>query len=268
MRLTADLFLITWPGDYPWLTYLFRSINKYMTGFDRLVMVLEEGDDPPREALDFCSSFPWVIRRCPRYRGTEYEGRSGQALEKLRAWSYTGADRIVFVDSDCVFCRPVDLQTDQDVNLARPSVWSIPWEQLPPYHYTMPNGDTGIDYATKWRDPVRNVLGFDPPAEAMQRFPFVFPQWFLRCLWEHIGGEERMRTFKDPCDFNVMGNFAMAKFPEFFTMREALNSPAPLTMKNFWSFSGVNCEKVQAELGRLGLLEDERPTQVACTWTP
>lgn len=255
MKLTVDLFLVTWPGDYDWLPYLFRSISKYVTGLRSVVIVIEEGDPVPRDACDYYADFPYVIKRCPKYRGTEYEGRSGQSLEKLRAWHYTDADRIIFVDSDCVFIRRLDLHTDEDICLARPSVWSIPWDQLPPYHYTMPDGTKGVDYATKWRKPVGHVLGFDPPAEAMQRFPFVFPGWFLRCLWEHIGGEERLLTIPETCDFNVMGNFAMAKFPEFFTMLPALNSPRPLTVKNFWSFTRADSSVVQAELKALGLVE-------------
>lgn len=257
MKLTADIFLITWPGDYQWLPYLFRSIRKYVTGFFRLVLVIEEGDEPPRQALEENADFPFIVKRCRRYRDTPYNGRSGQALEKLRAWAYTDADRVVFVDSDCIFIRPVDLQTDEDINLARPSIYSIPWALIPPYYYDKPDGTKGVDYATKWREPIGRILGFDPPAEAMQRFPFVFPGWFLRCLWEHIGGEDRLLTIPETCDFNTMGNFAMAKFPEFFTMRAALNSPRPLTMKNFWSFSGIDHPDVKAVLREHGLLLEE-----------
>lgn len=256
-HLSADIFLITWPGDYAWLPHLFKSITKYVTGFSRVVIVLEIGDAPPTEALEKYATFPYVIKRCPGYRGTCYNGRSGQSLEKLRAFAYTDADRIVMTDSDCIFVRPIDLQTDELINLAKPCIWSIPWDELPPYHYTLPSGEQGVDYATKWRPPVSKILGFDPPAETMQRFPFVFPGWFLRCLWEHIGGEERLLTIPETCDFNTMGNFALAKFPDFFTQRPALNSPLPAAMKNFWSFTGADHSSVREILKEHGLLEDD-----------
>lgn len=241
MKLTMDIFLITWPGDYEWLPYLFKSISMRASGFDRMVVVLEQDDEVPGEALNGCAFFPWEIKRCPKYRGTEYEGRSGQALEKLRAWKYSDADRIMFIDSDCVFTRKINLQTDKLVSLEKPPVWYEPWKEV---------GD-----AKCWHKPTREILGFDPPYETMRHYPFVYPGWFLHLLWERIGGEERLRKFKDPCDYNVMGSFAIKEFAEYFTIIDGKTPVRNQAIKQFWSFHGAGHPDVQRELKALGLEE-------------
>jgi hypothetical protein len=243
MKLTVDIFLVTWPGDYEWLPYLFKSIGKFVSGFRKVVIVLEGGDDPPRDALDYNAAFAWEIKRCPKYRGTSYEGRSGQALEKLRAWHYSDADRIMYIDSDCVFKRKIDLQTDKLTSIERPPVWFEPWKDV---------GD-----AKCWHKPTREILGFNPPYETMRHYPFVYPGWFLRATWEHIGGEERLRKFKDPCDYNVMGSFAIKFMPEFFNVIDGKKPVKNQAIHQFWSFHGAGHPDVVAVLEKLGL--NERP---------
>lgn len=247
MKLTTDLFLVTYPQDYPWLEFLFRSINRYVTGFRRLVVVVEEQDLTPPMLPDFGPS-AWEIRTCRNYRGTDYPGYTGQAVEKLRAWHYTNADRIFILDSDLVFTRPVDLETDPRVNLEKPVVVYRPWEEA---------GE-----AKCWHPSTVELLG-NASHETMCCHPFIFPGWLLHRLWEVLGGEEKLlqKPPRDargiPCisDFNLMGNYAL-RFPDaFMAFNHHDTTFPPNFVHQFWSHHTVNHSEVRTKLQELGLLE-------------
>lgn len=254
MKLTTDLFLVTYPKDYPWLEFLFKSINRYVTGFRKLIVVLEEqdGDEIPFQ-LSMYGPDAWEMKTCRNYRGTEYPGYTGQAVEKLRAWSYTNADRIFILDSDLVFTRPVDLETDARANIQKPVVIYRPWEEA---------GE-----AKCWHPSTVELLG-NAPFETMCCHPFIFPGWMLHRLWEELGGEEKLlqNPPRDdrgaPCisDFNVMGNFAIRMHDEadhdlVTTCNHHAITIPPNFVHQFWSHHTVDHPEVRAKLKELGFLE-------------
>lgn len=242
MNLTTDIFLITYPKDYQWLPYLLESM-RLVQGFRRLIVVVEEGDEPPMGELMNFGPHDWVVKKCRKYRGTDFPGYTGQAIEKLRAWSYTDADRILIVDSDCVFSRPVDLDTDPAISLVKPLVIWREWSDA---------GD-----AKCWHESTVKLLGGEKkaPYETMCRHSFVFPGWFLHWLWEHMGGEERLLRFKTLSDFNLMGNAAITCFPNEFKMAKFEGGHVPPGfLHQFWSHHTVAHPEVQQKLAEMGLL--------------
>ena len=248
--ISVDLVVKTFPGDYAWLPYLYRSIDKYVTGYCQVVVIIEKQyHDPPMPVGG-------RLVRCQTYEGTAVPSSRGVPIERLGAWRYSDADVLVFVDSDCVFCRPVDLQTDPTINLARPVVLWTEW--------------AGSGPCEKWRAPARAALGFDPPVLAMCRYPFVFKRETLRACWDFCGGEKRLRTV-DLTDWEVIGNYAMTKRPDDVTKLHAGHAGLAC-VRQFWNQGGathplsqadidagqmgggVGNVHVQAEMGRLGLL--------------
>jgi hypothetical protein len=248
MKLTTDLFLVTYPKDYLWLEYLFKSILRYVKGFRRLVIVTENQDRPPFEQLEWYGPPNWFTQTCRNYRNTDYPGYTGQAVEKLRAWHYTDADRIFILDSDLVFTRPVDLETDPRANVQKPIIVNRPWEEA---------GE-----AVCWHPSTVELLG-NAPFETMCCHPFIFPGWLLHRLWEVLGGEAKL--LKDPprdargvptiSDFNVMGNYGL-KFPEAFTTYYHKDETIPQNfIHQFWSHHTVDHPEVQAQLKSMGFIE-------------
>ena len=230
---STDLFLVTYPPDYQWLPYLFRSIDQRVIGFRRLVMVLEDGyPEPP--------ALPWyvTVKRCRSFSGEGHGRHFSQPVEKLRAFRYTDADRVLFIDSDCVFTEMLD------VAIYEPPVIVAPWDRV---------GD-----ALCWYEPTKLLLGFEPPFETMRRFPFVYPTWFLRELWQHLGGHagiaaRRAQGLTAIPDFNLMGNYAIMRHPDKFELcREGCEGLPPRVIRQFWSHGGLTPE-VLAELDELGL---------------
>jgi hypothetical protein len=248
--LTVDFFLATQPDDYAWLPCLFRSIDRFVIGFRKLVLVIEEQDEPPQKLPAYVE-----LKRCRNYRGTEYPGCSGQNIEGMRAWFYTDADRVWILEACSIFTRHINLQNDTDYPLRRPLLLYTRW------------GRAGV--ARNRHKPTREILRFNPPFDILQRQPFVYPRRLLRKVWSYIGGEGHLLLTPRWSLSNVLGNFAFARHPEMFTMvqaESATKAPADdgnseyevpglpsACMRQFCSYSGVEVPEVHTALKALGL---------------
>jgi hypothetical protein len=238
--ITCDLIVKTFPGDYPWLEYLFRSIAKYATGYRDLLVIIEEQYKAP--------PLPEGARliRCRQYEGTSCPPSRGVPIERLGAWRHSDADVLIFIDSDCVLCRPVDFQTDPTINLDRPVVLWTEWE--------------GAGPCQKWRLPAQMALGYEPKVLTMCRYPFVFPREMLERCWNCCGGEERLRNI-DLTDWEVIGNFAlmqlnlrrMRNLPDDVTPVHA-SKAGPACVHQFWGQGGVTHPLTPEEIvaGKMG----------------
>jgi hypothetical protein len=247
--LTVDFFLAAQPKDYAWLPYLFRSIDRFAIGFRKLVLVIEEKDKPPHYLPDYVE-----LKRCRDYRGTESEGCSWQYIESMRAWFYTDADRVWFLEAGCVFTRHINLQTDPDYPLRHPLLPLIQWDRA------------GADRSL--RKPTRDILQFNPPSAIIHDQPKVYPRRLLRKAWSSVGGEKRLLTVPHWSLSNVLGSFALSRHPEMFTVvKTELEKPPEdndilrndaqripsACMRQFCLCSGVESSEVQSALKALGL---------------
>ena len=237
---TVDILLKTYPVDYDWIQYLFRSLAKYVTGYRNLVVLLEEQyPDPPDLPANA------VIARSRRYvgtdpvRGDKIISGIGGVVERLRAFEYSDAEAFTFVDSDCVFTRPIDLQTDPGINIERPNVFWRTWQEA---------GEGAV-----WKGAAAETLGYEPRRETMCGYPFTFPASVMRKFWDFIGGAERLLSLPSFTDWNVLGNFALDHMPEAVT---AVNwrDAGPACIKQFWSWHRPTHPEVRAELKAMGLL--------------
>ena len=246
--LTVDLIIKTYPPDYDWLVYAFRSLKR-VRGYRNVVLLLEEQyPEPPGLPTNA------VIARSRRYVGTDYPSDLGAAIESLHSWAYTDADRLVFFDSDCVWTRDIDIQTEPIINIEKPIVLWRAWEEG----------------AAFLREPTARTLGYEPARETMCRYPFCYPRGVLKACWEFIGGEERLLglTTKEereknrdkpasymlpPTNWDVIGNFAIDHMPSAVTPIH-VSQMGPDCVRQFWSHYRPTHPEVQAELQRLGLL--------------
>lgn len=237
----CDIFVRTYPADYPWLAYLWRSMAKqYVRGFRRVVLVHPMGVDPPPAPP---STIPHVIVMEDRTYSNDYYG---QMITKLRSHEFTNADQIVYLDSDCVFVREVDFQT------WRAPLLVTPWE------------DVGT--AICWKSATETMLGFVSPYETMRGFPFAYPRDFVAEVHAHVGGTERLEKLVNAwtpkpghhpiIEFDALGNYAVVKCPQrFWIVPTGPEQPPPL-IRQFWSWGGFTPEVV-AEMRRLGVWSDQ-----------
>ena len=229
---TADIVIKTFPRDYEWLPYLFRSVAKYATGWRQIIVLIEQHYEPP-ELPDGAR-----LVRCRQYEGTECPTSIGVPMERLGAWRHSDAEVLVFIDSDCVFCRSTDLQADPTINIERPVVLWREWDENQP--------------SRRWRAPAAVALGFKPPYWTMLRYPFVFPRGVMQGCWEFCGGEERLRTI-DLTDWEVICNFALVHRPEAVT-KVHISEAGPACVHQFWNKGGAThpLTNEDVEAGQMG----------------
>lgn len=155
---TVDIFIKTWERDYPWVEWCYKSIEKFSSGFRRVVTV----DDNCKEGS---GKKHVVISEPPKTPGYLW-----QQVCKLHADQKTDADFILFMDSDCVFTRNV---TPNDFIKDGKPIWQYtPLDQARPDQHV-------------WAPVMEKFLGKKPEHEFMRRHPFIVPRWAF----------EELRTF-------------------------------------------------------------------------
>ena len=240
-----DFWLMTYPNDYPWLKYLWRSIDLYVTGFRQCVLVLEEQDPAPADLPEYV-----VVKRCRNYRGTSIPGYWGQSIEGLRSHHYTNASIIWFLESDAPFTRPIDVSTDTEWPSEIPKLLFDTWDNVGP--------------AEKWRRACQDLLQPIPaPYEMMRTHPFIYHRDVVESCWAHIQGNFDIFHYvesihQEISQFNILNNwmyhlnsFPNAKICQPLNVRDAVIPPR--CMHQFWSHHGVDHPDIIAELKALGL---------------
>lgn len=223
--MTYTIFIKSYRGDFRWLTYCLRSIQKFATGFKEIVIVIPDTDN-----LDHLTA-ERVIK--VKESGTPY---MFQQAVKMYADTYTDADFISFVDSDCVFTEPVTpetFMTDGKVNWLH-----TPWEHI-------------ADETSKvWREVMRRCVGKDAPAEFMRRHPQMIPRWALEefrgfvaqkhgVSLEHYILSQPGRSFSE---FNCIGFYLWLHHYDKIHWIDTSEGIPPTVLKQFWSWGGLTPE--------------------------
>jgi hypothetical protein len=241
---TVDIFCISYPRDYGWLPYLWRSIDRFVTGFRQVVLVLERGDPLPASLLPAYVK----VKRCRRYRGTDIEGYWGQSIECLRAHRYTDADVVWFAEADWMFVRPIDLQRDRQYPIAKPIILHDDWSR--------------VGLARKWKEPTEAIIQpLRASHETMRKPPFWYPRSFIRDVWQQFGGARLFELVRGGLlisQFNVLGAAALAlnranqgkHFTELHIRKARVPKPCVI---HFWQPHDVLDPTNQRALRRLRL---------------
>src|SRR5689334_17742135 len=91
--MTNDLMIMSFPRDYEWLRYNLRSIEKHVTGYRHIHVVIPRGAPHPTDI----PSLPITFH--DEQQGVKI-GYVRHQVTKLSAHEYTDADLITFIDSD------------------------------------------------------------------------------------------------------------------------------------------------------------------------
>lgn len=164
--MTCDIIIKSYSGDFPWLAYCLRSIQRFAAGFRNVIVVTPVGQTPPTGAVETVFSVH------------EYgDGYMFQQCVKLHADAYSDADYLCHMDSDTIFTRsvsPSDLIVDGKVR----------WLHTP--YASIDSGD-----GQTWKEPTAKVMMQPVPHEFMRRHPLVTPRWalegFRHWMWKAHG---------------------------------------------------------------------------------
>ncbi len=231
---TCDVFVRSYWRDFDWLPRCLEAIGAFARGFRETIVVVPRSS---RSRLRKVALPPGVrVEACPDYR----DDYLGQQVTKLTADSYTDADFVCHLDSDCILSRPVtpgDLIVD-----GAPVVATLPYAQL------------GRHWP--WRGPTESFLLRTVEHDFMQRPPFVYPRWLYGELREfaqsgHGVDLETYVTSRPPrgfSEFNALGAFAEAEHPDRFAWVDA--SDCARFCRWFWSWARADRD-AQAEIDRI-----------------
>lgn len=245
-----DIFIRTYPVDYPWLQFCLRSINQYATGFRKIWIV------SPEQSVGVNLS---------DWRGVEWkvlneeskDGYLSQQIHKLYADVITDyePDYILHIDSDTLFTRPV---TPQDFFTQPLGSLDITHEPKLIWYFT-PYEQT----ETPWKPITEKFMNMEVVEhEFMRRLPMMVPRFLydsLRryCFDTHktiLSDYVRRQPYREFSEFNALG--AYAYYWEYDKDFEWINTlsvemPDPFA-RQFYSWGGMTKEvkaEIQAILG-------------------
>jgi len=132
----TDIHIKTYTGDYDWIPYCLRCIEKFATNYRKVVLVTDYGQEGELISIvkDTVSDrIPVSIRTEKVSRGIPMNepipGRVTVGYQFMKGakflWTkHTDADRVFQIDSDMMICAPIDL--------SRQTVWhQARWQCLP-----------------------------------------------------------------------------------------------------------------------------------------
>lgn len=223
--MTCDILIRTWRRDLAWLELCLAAVGGHARGFDSTVVVLPRSQEPwLRRAFPLPS---WVrLELCPDYR----DDYLGQQVSKLNADTYTSADLVCHLDSDCILSRlttPDDLAPE-----GRPVVNMRHYNEL--------------DRHWPWRAPTEGFLGVPVEHDFMQQPPFVYPRPLYAQLRDFALATHGValdayvlnagpRGFSE---FNALGAYAFTYRRDDFTWVDAGTREPHCQW--FWTWAGVD----------------------------
>jgi len=225
--MNISIFIRTYKNDLEWLKYCLKSIHKYVTGYNRIVVCIPENQ--VRLLKDF--NLEYVVT-CPVYE----DDYLGQQVSKLMADTYCGSEYVVYVDSDCVFTEPVDL-TKRMFFKGKPILYKT--------HYSK------VGEAICWKDVTEkslNIKGIE--WEYMRRMPIIYKSETIKDLRDYLElihdrtleNHVIARKYRTYSEFNVLGAYAESFCKDDYHIHDTEFGIEPNFLIQHWSWGGVTPE--------------------------
>lgn len=217
---TVDIVIKSWPNDYAWLAYCLRSIQKFATGFNNIILLL------PRSAPLTLTAETVVLLDQP-------ESYLHQQIAKLNADRHTQADYILHFDSDMIFTAPVT-----------PDFW---FKYDNPTWIFSPFEDGNI----QWKPVMQDCVGFEPHHEYMRRGAIICPRDIYGAFRDYIAVKhgKSMEDYilsRPPnhfSEYNCLGFYASIFHTERFHWHNTATDGVPSwPFKQYWSWGGLTPE--------------------------
>lgn len=230
--MSTAIFIRSYDKDFEWLSYCFRSIRKYCTGFDQLILVI------PNTSTDSLPETIWEHDVDIYSIEERTDGYIDQQISKLQAHKFTSCDQILYVDSDCCFfdyCEPECFMHE-----GKPILLKTDYEVFRKYQR-----ETGqAQSVLHWKAITEKALGFSVQFEFMRRIPIMFLRETLLCI------DKKYPNLADYCckvpnkqfsEFNFIGAFANQFHPQKYSIMNTEKVPLPQKYaEQYWSWGGLN----------------------------
>ena len=232
--MNTSIFIRSYRGDFQWLRYCLRSIRKFVTGFGEIALVIPVTDrgELPEDVAAMADRL--------HLRNEQTHGYIDQQITKLRAHHYTNSDRILFVDSDCVFFRPCTV--DDFTREGKPLLLKTPYEVFRK-HQT----ETGrAQNVLNWQRITEDLVGFPVEFEYMRRIPMMHAAEtlvYIEAHYPHLMNKARRIRDNSFSEFNIMGAIAERFLPHLYHIQSTETEPLPPKYcEQYWSWGGMSNE--------------------------
>ncbi len=226
--MTCDIFIRSYWRDFPWLEYCIKAIERYCHDFNEVVVVIPENSRP------WLSRHPGILGNSRLEIDRNYsDDYLGQQVTKLHADTFSQADLICHIDSDCIISRPI--QPEDIAPGGIPRVYTRPIAALP-RHWP-------------WTQPTQEFLECNVSHDFLQYPPFTFPKWLyplLRTWTSETKGTSledwiMSRPARGFSEFNALAAYAYIHYRDKFIWTRATDmGEAEQCCKWFWSWGGLN----------------------------
>lgn len=224
---TTAIFIKTWVNDFPWLKYCLASIEKFASGYDEIIVAVETQDINQFE--NQFGNWMHMIKVIPVIN-PGIDGYMFQQICKLNAWLHTKCDYIQFMDSDCMFTRPVT--PDDFIENGKPIILMTKYSSL--------------GGSIPWQKPTETYMGSSVLYEYMRTNGLMYHKDTLvqisvyhpNLIWEIK--QIRDRSFSE---FNFIGAFAHKHVANKYAFKDTETDvwePFPILQK--WSWGGLTPE--------------------------
>jgi glycosyltransferase involved in cell wall biosynthesis len=222
--MSISIFIRTYKNDLEWLQYCLKSIHKYVTGYNKIVVCIPENQQHLLKDFNLHN-----VVTSPIYK----DDYLGQQVSKLMADTYCNSEYVVYVDSDCVFTEPVDLSKRMFFN-GKPIVYKTLYTKV---------GD-----AICWKEPTEKALNrIGVEWEYMRRMPIIYKSETIKDLRDYLELIHNRtlenhvidRPFRQYSEFNVLGAYAESFCKEYYHFHDTDYGIEPNFLNQAWSWGGI-----------------------------
>jgi hypothetical protein len=217
-----DIFYKSYAKDFEWLYYSLKSIKKYLTGYNKIVIVIPEQD---KELLNYD-----IINElnCEIHFVNEYgNGYIYQQFIKMTAHKYCNSKFILYSDSDLIFNTNIDLQ-------------NFIIDEKPEILYT---DYSKVGDAICWKEVTEKFMGRELNYEFMRRLPLIYHRSTIVEINERYNIEDIVMSSSTFSEFNAIGAWVFYNQSDKYKLTNTDNwSYAPPIGKQYWSHGGLTNE--------------------------
>ena len=228
--MSASIFIKTWEGDLDWLPYCLKSIEKYASGFDVVVVVADNS----------CVSRVSRIVKSPAILEAVGDWKNGYVQQqwiKLTADKYIDSEYILYVDSDCIFHTPFTPESFM--------------REGTPVLLKTEYGNLGG--AEAWREITSNFVGFPVTHEYMRRLPWMYRSdsiYNFRKMYPHTEKHLRSLETRDFSEFNALGAYIEKYESEKYIISNTEFWTPDSVATQYWSWGGLT-PAIKAEIEKV-----------------
>lgn len=228
-----DIYIKSYHKDFKFLRYCLKSIAKFATGYNKIILAI-----PNNEINMLWNTIGEELKtlNISVVPLAEYgDGYLYQQWCKMSANQISDAEFIMYVDSDCIFHFPIDLQT-----LIKDGKSELLYT-----HYSK------VGDAICWQQCTESILNKKVEYEFMRRNGLIFKKSTLDNIAKEYPDLERQIMLSARfSEFNMLGAYAF--FNELdqynFINTDDWKYTEPV-VRQYWSWGGI--EKVEAEINQL-----------------